>query len=377
VMKTLHWIVLIGLFAGTPAILTAAEATLESVLKPLVDAHKGKVAIAVKHLDTGVSYNLNATEPMPTASLIKLAVMIETYFQAADHKIDLAKTITLKKADKVPGSGILTYHFSEGTTFPLVDAVHLMIVYSDNTATNLVLDQIGLDSTAKRMESLGMPNTKIHSKVYRRDTSIFPDRSKKFGLGSTTAADMIALCEKLHKKELISKEACEAMLEHLKACDDKDKFPRFLPPGVKVAFKTGSVDEIRTAAGILYTPAGPIALCVLTKDNEDKRYAPDNAGNRLCAQVARSVYDYFNPPKPDKKAGEGKADAAKPADRSPPVDAAKTPAAYVPAFKTGPTIAAATHRPDSNRGRSDTAESNTPNSVAPKTSRFEADRSSR
>ena len=151
----------------------------------------------------------------------------------------------------MPGSGILTAHFSDGATFPLRDAVHLMIVYSDNTATNLVLDEIGIPSTAETMEKLGYPNTKVHSKVFRRDTSVFPERSKQFGLGSTTAAEMVRLCEALHKKELVSPEASEAMLKHMQACDDKDKFPRFLPPGTKVAFKTGSLDAARTAAGII------------------------------------------------------------------------------------------------------------------------------
>ena len=72
------------------------------------------------------------------------------------------------------------------------------------------------------------------------------------------------------------------MIEHLRACEDKDKFPRFLPPGVKVAFKTGSLDNTRTAAGIIECPKGPVAVCVLSCDNEDKRWVPDNAGNRLC-----------------------------------------------------------------------------------------------
>ena len=66
---------------------------------------------------------------------------------------------------------------------------------------------------------------------------------------STTAAEMLRLCEALHQKTLVSKEASEAMLGHMRACDDKDKFPRFLPPGTKIAFKTGTVDEARTAAG--------------------------------------------------------------------------------------------------------------------------------
>ena len=260
----------------------------------MIEAHQGKVALAVKNLKTGESFQLRADEPMPTASLIKLPVMVEAYRQSAEGTLDLNRLITLKKADKVQGSGILTYHFSEGATFPLFDAIHLMIAFSDNTATNLVLEEVGIGSTAATMERMGYPNTKIHSKVFRRDTSVFPERSKRFGLGSTTAAEMLRLCEALHKKELVSASACDEMLGHLRACDDKDKFPRFLPAGTKLAFKTGSVDDIRTAAGIIECPGGPVALCVLTRGNADRRYHPDNAGNRLCAEVARAVYDHFS-----------------------------------------------------------------------------------
>jgi beta-lactamase class A len=230
---------------------------------------------------------------MPTASLIKFPVMIEAYRQAAEKALDLDHPVTLKASDKVPGSGILTTHFSDGACFPLRDAVHLMIAFSDNTATNLVLDKIGIGSTAATMERMGYPNTKIHSKVFRRDTSVFPERSKQFGLGSTTAAEMIRLCEALHKCEIVSKPASEEMLKHMYACDDKDKFPRFLPSGTKVAFKTGSVDDAKTAAGLIECPAGPVALCVLTAENKDQRWVTDNAGSRLCAEVAREVYNHF------------------------------------------------------------------------------------
>ena len=281
------WMGLSGVTFGTD------DQILDSRIRPLLDAHKGKTAVAVKHLETGESYRVRADVPMPTASLIKFPVMIETFRQAAEKKTDLNAPVTLKKEDKVPGAGILTPHFSPGASFPLRDAVHLMIVYSDNTATNLVLDRIGIGSTAKTMEQMGFPNTKIHSKVFKRETSVFPERSKEFGLGSTTADDMVALFEKLHKGELVSKEACEAMKKSLMQCDDKDKFPRFLPPGSKVAFKTGSVDAAKTAAGILYTKSGPVALCVLTAENDDKRWVADNAGNLLCAKIAKEVWERF------------------------------------------------------------------------------------
>lgn len=271
-----------------------ADDELKARLRPLIDAHKGDVAIAVKHLKTGESFAHRGDEPIPTASLIKLPVMVEVYQQAHDGKLKLTDPVTLRNEDKVPGSGILTTHFSEGATFPLVDAVRLMIAFSDNTATNLVVDKIGLPATAARMETLGFPNTKLHSKSFKRETSVFPERSVKFGLGSTTANEMVGLLELLHAEKLVSPDASKAMLEHLKKCDDKDKFPRFLPTGTVIAHKTGSVNEARTDAGIIFSPSGPIVLCVLTTKNEDKSWTADNAGNRLCATVAREVFSHFN-----------------------------------------------------------------------------------
>jgi beta-lactamase class A len=294
-------ILTVGLFIGSPRASTAAEAeptkvaaNLESCLTPLILAHKGRVSVAVKHLWTGESFEYHADQVMPTASLIKFPVMIEAYRQAAAKQVDLDAVVVLKNQDKVPGSGVLTDHFTAGATFKLRDAVRLMIAFSDNTATNIVLDAIGIGATAATMERLGYPNTKIHAKVFRRDTSVFPERSKQFGLGSTTADEMIRLCEAVYRNQLVSPAACAEMLAHLRACEDKDKLPRFLPPETKVAFKTGSLDDTRTAAGIIEWPKGPVAICVLTCDNDDKRWVVDNAGNRLCADIARAVYDHFD-----------------------------------------------------------------------------------
>jgi beta-lactamase class A len=273
----------------------SGEVTLEEHLASLARNHKGKVAIAVKQLGTGESYYLNADEPMPTASLIKLPVMIEVYQQVAEGRIKLSDPVTLRQEDKVPGSGVLTEHFTPGVTVPLRDAVHLMIAVSDNTATNLVLDKIGIGATAVRMESWGFPNTKIHAKSFRGSTtSVFPERTKQFGLGSTTAREMVEILARLQGGKFVNPEACTEMLALLKKCDDNAKFPRFLPESVKVAHKSGSLSEARSDAGILYLRSGPVAVCVLTAENEDKRWVIDNAGNLFCARVAQAVYEYFD-----------------------------------------------------------------------------------
>ena len=248
----------------------------------------------MKNLKTGESYSLNDSEVMPTASLIKLPVMVETYWQAADGKTKLETTLKLKAEDKVPGSGILTQHFSDGATFPLRDALRLMIVYSDNTATNLVLDQIGIASTNVRMEKLGLKNTRINAKVFKGSTtSIDPEASKKFGLGSTTASEMVQILELIETGKVVSPESCQEMLKHLKACDDKNTIARFLPSGMVLAFKTGAVSDARTGAGIAYTKSGPVAFCILTAANEDKRWVRENAAEVLLANVAKEIYDRF------------------------------------------------------------------------------------
>src|SRR3954453_19329175 len=104
----------IGLFFSLCPLCLCGEPSLEARLAPLAKAHQGKVAIAVKHLGTGARYYLDADEPMPTASLIKLPVMIEVYQQVAEGKVKLSDPVTLHDADKVTGSGILTNHFSDG-----------------------------------------------------------------------------------------------------------------------------------------------------------------------------------------------------------------------------------------------------------------------
>jgi beta-lactamase class A len=278
----------------------ADPSSLEDCIAPIAKGHKGKIAVAVKNLHTGEAFHLNADEPMPTASLIKLPVMVEAYWQAEEGKVKLDTMLTLKKDPRVKGSGVLAYHFSDGASFPLRDAVRLMIVYSDNMATNMVLDQIGIAATGERMSKLGLNETRINAKVFRADTRIDQERGKKYGLGSTTAGEMVRLLEMIQAGKVVTPDACQEMLDHLKACDDKEKMTRFLPPGTAVAHKTGSVNASKTDAGIIYVPdpadkkkTVPVALCVMTDENEDRRWVADNAAQVTIGKIARSVYDHF------------------------------------------------------------------------------------
>ena len=292
-MKAILFLLAGSLWTDLTSTVIAEE--LSERLTRLISKHQGVVAVAVKHFKTGETFLYRETEVMPTASLIKFPILVEYYKQLETGAITSDLVVPLRDEDKVPGSGILTEHFANGTLLPLETVAHLMITYSDNTATNLVLDHVGISNVSKTMSELGVPETQIHSKVFRRDTSVAIERSQKYGLGSTTAADMLTLLEKLHLKQLVSENASAMMMKHLLSCDDKTKLLRFLPIDVKGYHKTGAVNDCRTDAGLFQTPSGWIAMVVLTSSNGDKSWGDNNAAEILCGRIAETVYEHFHP----------------------------------------------------------------------------------
>ena len=232
---------------------------------------------------------------MPTASLIKLPVMIEAYRQADAGKVKLDQRIEVSKEGHGPGirnidKSLLSRHFDFlARCYPVDDCLFGQYGDKPSRRCDWFASDIGCD------EVLGYPETQLHSKVFRRDVSISPERSEKYGLGSTTSLDMVNLLVRLKRGELASPGSTEAMLDHLSHCDDKTRFPLLLPDTVKVAHKTGSVTRVRTDAGLLIGSGCTISLCVLTDNNKDIRWSDDNAGNMVCAKIARSVYDALAP----------------------------------------------------------------------------------
>jgi len=272
-----------------------AEAALADSLDELIGEHRGQVSVLIRHLDSGAEFAFRAEEVMPTASLIKLPVMIAAYQRVADGQLDLKKRVTFREDDRTPGSGILTQHFAPGVELSLRDCVRLMIAYSDNSATNLLLREIGLNAVNDQLAKWTCPQTRIHALVYRPDSSISPADSQKWGLGKTTARETADLLQRLERGALVSPEACRDMLDHLLACEDRARLGQLLPEGTRIALKTGAVTAARTAAGILYSPQGPIVVCVFTAENKDRRWSDDNASYRLSAEVARAAWNVFNP----------------------------------------------------------------------------------
>src|SRR6185503_4270728 len=205
------------LFVLVVSITVHAQTNLDDQVKPIVASFKGKVSLFAKNLDTGETYALNADERVRTASTIKIAVMIEAFARVAEGKVKWTDEVVLTKDKKVSGSGIIN-ELSDGLRLTFRDAVNLMMMLSDNTATNLVLDVLTTDAVNARMESLGFKQIKINRKVMSGGESVAgkDPENKKFGLGVATPREMVLVMEKLERGEIISQAASKEMVDLMK-----------------------------------------------------------------------------------------------------------------------------------------------------------------
>jgi beta-lactamase class A len=263
-----------------------AQTSLDQDVKAIVSSFKGKVSLFAKNLDTGETYALNADERVRTASTIKIAVMIEAYARVAEGKIKWTDELVLTKEKKVGGSGILN-ELSDNLRLTLRDAVNLMMILSDNTATNLVLDVLTTDAVNARMESLGIKNIKIMRKVFSGGESMAgkDPENKKYGLGMATPREMVQLMEKLERGEVISPAVSKEMIELMKREQGRNAIGRSLW-NVPMASKYGALDRLRSSVAILYTKHGKIALSISCDDMPETLWSVDNPAYLLMSRLS-------------------------------------------------------------------------------------------
>ena len=265
---------------------THAQSPLDDQVKPLINSFKGKVSLFAKNLDTGETYALNADERVRTASTIKIAVMIEAFARVNEGKIKWTDEVVLTKEKKVGGSGILN-ELSDNLRLTVRDAVNLMMILSDNTATNLVLDVLTTDAVNARMESLGFKNIKIMRKVFAggESTAGRDPEYKKFGLGMATPREMVLVMEKLDRGEIVSSTASKEMIDLMKREQGRNGIGRSLLD-VPMASKYGALDRLRSAVGILYTKNGKIAVAISCDEMPETIWSVDNPAYLLMSRLS-------------------------------------------------------------------------------------------
>jgi beta-lactamase class A len=280
-----------------PAPIRADTATLRRVLDSLADAHHGVVGYSVTDLENGGTVSRRGDETFPTASLIKVAILVTIYDLVAKGELSLYDPLTVLKIDQVPGSGIAQY-LHNGTLLTIHDAAWLMITISDNTATNLLLDRIIIRRVWDKMEALGLKHTKVHSKSFRRNSSVAYDSSVKYGLGVTTPNEMARLFELLARGKAVNAKADSEMLYILEHNNTDVMLQRFAG-GARAAHKDGETDQVRTECSLFYL-RNRIVACVLTRENKDTRWIVDNEAQLTLARMGEAIVNAWGgvPPTP-------------------------------------------------------------------------------
>ena len=282
---------LLILLMATAALHAAA---LDSEVQARIQIFPGTVSIYAKNLDTGATFELRGDEPVRTASTIKLALMVEAFAEVSEGRAKWSEPQVLRESDKVYGSGVLR-EFSSGVWLPLRDLVHLMIVVSDNTATNLLIDRFTADAVNARMERLGFKETRLMRKVRGDGTQLkaadgfskdgLDAANQKYGLGRSSPHEMVRLLEMLVKGEVVSPAASAEMIDILKRQHYTEGIGRRLK--LPLASKSGSLDALRSDVGIVYAPQGKIAIAITVDGLKDVDYTVDNIGTLLISDLAQ------------------------------------------------------------------------------------------
>ncbi|HTZ57310.1 MAG TPA: serine hydrolase [Acidobacteriaceae bacterium] len=297
-----------GAIAQTKSNVTEGSVALDHQIQEAIKGFPGQVSLYAKNLDTGASYSLRADDPVPTASTIKVPIMVELFAEAQERKLDWNQKLELTDEDKVSGSGILT-EFSGGDLFPIRDLMHVMIVVSDNTATNMILGRIGGDAVNHRMTELGLKQTAVMRQIMQ--PKIFPNAktrlepqgvtaegrkpgNEKWGTGRSCPRDMVILMEKLYRGELVSKDASQEMLRVMKRQRDLQGVGRDMKNTV-VASKSGALDHLRSSVALVYSKNGPVAISITVNGIPEVDYGVDNPGNLLIAKISSILVEELAP----------------------------------------------------------------------------------
>jgi beta-lactamase class A len=275
----------LGAQAAKPFVRTDTSA-LRRTLDAIASAHHGVLGYSVLNLDTGERLSLRGDETFPTASLIKVPILVTLYDLAEQKQLSLDDPITVLKIDQVPGSGVLQFMHA-GMSLSVHDAAALMIILSDNSATNLILDKIAIRRVWTKMEALGLPHSKVHSKVFLRLASVAMDSSVKYGLGVSTPNEMAHLFELLAQGKAVSPGADSAMLQLLAHNADGDSMQRTID-GVSAPHKTGATDSVRTECA-LFRLQSRVVACGFTKQNTDTRWVVDNEGQVTLGKIGAAI----------------------------------------------------------------------------------------
>ncbi len=304
--RTLLALALLAPLAGAAAP-PSGPSREEKRLQKGIASFRGEMGLYARNLETGATISVNADARFPTASVIKLAVMAEVERRLAEGTLDLGTTITLREADKV-GEGTPLNALHEGVVLTVPDLLRLMIAWSDNTATNLLLGLVGTRSVNALLDAQGLTKTRLYRPTFRDGKAdVLPEEEREFGLGATTPREAAELMARIVDGRVGGKVAAEEMVAILATQQDRAMIPRGLPLArgrILVANKTGWDEEkqpdtkgfrgdVRGDVAFVKGPRSRYVIAILARRIADKEPGVDNEALRAGAELSRLVYDAF------------------------------------------------------------------------------------
>ena len=249
---------------------------MQEILKEL-ESFPGNAGFYYEDLTTGETAEYNADMMMNAASVIKVPVMVELFRQIEAGMLKADELVEVRDADRVPICGVLTLMHS-GLQATLLDLCYLMITISDNMATNLLIERLGIENINNTMRSLGIEKTVLERKLFEKRPE-FAGKSNKI-----CAGEMGRLMGAMYRGEVISKAASDAMLEILSCQQLNNKIPLLLPLDFQVAHKTGEVDGVSHDVGIVYADK-PFVVAFTSSEVDAGQY------NCLIASISKRLFD--------------------------------------------------------------------------------------
>lgn len=263
-----------------PAHRAVLAGKLRAELERVARETPGVVGASVIDLASGERFGVNDTLVFPQGSAIKVPILLELYRQAGAGTLRLDEAVPLRGVERTAGSGVLQ-HFGDGSALALRDLAVLMIVLSDNRATNMLIDRVGMARVNTTMQELGFGRTRLQRKMIR------PRESARGDENVSTPAEAAALMARIARCELPMTAAACADLRRVLEIPKAGAIPAGLPAGVRVAWKPGGITGVSTAWGLVNLAGRPYALAVMVN------YGDGDAPEEAIRRVTAASHAYF------------------------------------------------------------------------------------
>lgn len=263
---------------------------LQHRIQQMVLGFHGDIGVYIKNLRTGKIATFNADSLFPTASMVKVPIMIGIVDKLEKGALSYHQPLEYKDSLAYEGEDVLA-SFKSGEKIELAKVIMLMLTTSDNTASLWLQSLAGSGTRINEiLDSLGLVYTRVNSRTPGRE-----ENRKQFGWGQTTPREMCTLMEKIYRGKVISTKACEQMIRLLGRNYNDEQAISQIPPYIFVASKNGCVNQSRSEILLVMAPHGPYIFCVTTKNQQDQSWDNSNEGWALTRRLSALCWNYFEP----------------------------------------------------------------------------------